>query len=401
MLVSKNRCKSCKDLPGHRFCLRKDKHICWKCCNQMRSDLKCPSECEFRLRKKNGEETALAFDSKVDSKTEYHDLYKMVADYWIQHEVADLNREIPLLLSQSDEGKKKLALYLKDYKFPEFIAGYLSQRLQVKVTADQHIEGQHYEEFALDYMSKLLSGDWDKALDMVQFAIIAKEKGSYVQVLEHYKSQTALRKLAQFNLIAAGMAPRTKEAFVTFEINGSRELTLILMPYNESWIITNQVFGAINLITSENEGIRFIATSIANKDLDKAYRYLVNTLQIYYFSADLYYYQGLYYTLKGDNKHAREAYSLSIALDPFLLESQYNLAFIAQSENSIDEAKKLYKNILNISPEYIHALNNLGTIYLYEKKYSDAENCFNKCLELQPEFEYAKNNLVKLQELKS
>ncbi len=401
MLVSKNRCKSCKEYPGHRFCLRKDKHICWKCCNQMRSDLKCPDECEYRLRKKHGEVSYLQFESKVDSKTEYAELFKYVADYWMQHEVTELDSQLPILMSQTEDGRIELEKYFSKYQFPLLISDYLKQRLKVKVPCDQKDEAIHYEQFAIAYMNHLLSGDWDKVLAMYEPAIHAKENGLTSKFIEHFKGQSTFRKMNNYDLLSAGMSARTKEAFVTFEINKNRDFTVILMPYEDSWIVTRQIFGSISLVTSENEGIRFIATAIAQKELDKAYRYLINYIQVYYFSSDLYYYQGLYYTMKGDNKHAREAYQTSITLDPSLIESQYNLAYIAQSENSLEEAKTLYLKILKDYPDYINALNNLGTIYLFEKNYQEAESCFNKCLSVNPDFEYAKNNLEKLQELKN
>lgn len=397
MLFSKNRCKVCKSVVGHRFCLRKSKHICWHCCNEMRSEFNCPTECEYTLRKKDNEDSALAVNCKVDSKTELDDLNKLITDYWINHKVDKLE-DIPSLMLNDSLKSEKLHSYLESFEFPAEIKAYLYKRLNFEFRNENN-EEKHFETIAITYLNHILCGELDKALNLFMPAIISNEY-NYNLLLIHFKSHHSLRKLSEFDLISSGFAPQTKEAFVTFELNKNQEFTLIMTKSLDDWYINAQVFGAINLVRTENEALRFIAGALSEQNFEKAYRYITNYKQIYFYSSDLYYYEGLYYSLKGENKHAKQSYEIAIALDPMFIESYHNLAFICQAENELEKAKQLYEQIIAIKPDYLNALNNLGTIYLYEKNFDKAEELFTKCLEYDENFDYAIKNIEKIKDIR-
>jgi tetratricopeptide (TPR) repeat protein len=316
----------------------------------------------------------------------------------MNHRVEELD-DIPLLMIEKPEKKQRLLNYLNAFNFPNDIKNYLGMRLNLKINGMETEAEKHFEEYARDYMNHLLCGELDKALLMYSPAIIGNET-NFNLLIQHFKGHHAVRKLKEFDLISSGFSPQTQEAFVSFEINKNQEFTLILAKNIDRWVVSNQVFGAINLVRTENEALRFIAASLAEQNFEKAYKYISNYKQIYFYSADLYYYEGLFFSLKGDNGNAAKSYELAIALDPLFIESYHNLAFIMQAESKIDKAKALYEKIIQIQPDYLNALNNLGTISLYEKDVDKAEAYFKKCLEYDPNFDYAVKNIEKINEIR-
>lgn len=399
MLFSSNRCKECKKIIAHRFCLRKDKRICWHCCNEMRADFKCPPECEYYLKEKENLTKKLFINAKVDSKSELDELSLLIADYWMNHQEKELNDQIPILMVNNETSKAELFNYLEACHFNYEIQKYLYQRLGFTVPKNDEEEILHFEKVALLYLEHIIKGDLPSALKMYLPAIKHSSDEYRNLLLQHFKSHHSLRKLKQYDLLSSGMSPQTQEAFVSFELNSNQEFTLIMEKVEDQWLVKYQAFGAINLIRTETEALKFIASALVEQNFEKAYRYLSNYKQIYFYSADIYYYEGLYYSLKGENKFAKSAYETAICLDSELIESYYNLAFIEQAENHLDKAKQLYTQILNIKADYLNALNNLGTIYLYEKDYVKAEELFRRCLMYDPSFDYAAKNLEKLESI--
>jgi len=363
----------------------------------MRSDFKCPVTCEYHLKSADPEQKKLAINAKVDSKSELDELNHLIADYWMNHQAEELDLDIPVLMINDERKKQKLHHFLLSVEFPEDTKAYLFKRLGFSYKA-QNSE-KHFEDDALTYMELLLEGNFEEALKRYVPWQLSDNEYNHELLLAHFKSHHSIRKLSHFSLIASGMSAQAKEAFVSFELNNNQEFTLILTPQDNHWSVRYQAFGAVNLVRTENEALRFIAGALAKQEIETAYRYLTNYKQIYFFSADLYYYEGLYYSIRGEMKHAKNAYETAIALDPFFVESYYNLAFIWQAENKMDKAKMLYYQILKIKPDYLNALNNLGTICLFEKNVTEATKLFEKCLEIDPNYEYAQKNLEKIKEI--
>ncbi|MFA5465319.1 MAG: tetratricopeptide repeat protein [Candidatus Cloacimonadales bacterium] len=397
MLFSRNRCKICKKIIGHRYCLRTDKHICWHCCNKMRTDFKCPPTCEYYLKPIESATAKIEINAKVDSKSEFDDLNRLIADYWMNHEVQDLDKNIPILMLNNETQRESLHKYLSNVTLPENIKEYLFKRLEMPYKKQE--KEKHYEDYALEFIEYILQDNFEAALNLYLPFLSTKNEYNHKLLLEHFNSHHALRKLSNFELIASGMSTQENEAFVSFELNNNQEYSVILVPGYNKWVVKYHAFGAINLVRTENEALRIVANALSQQNTETAYKYLSNYKQIYYFSPDMHYYDGLYYSIKEEIKFAIKAYELSIALDPFFVEAYYNLAFIMQAENQLEQAKILYHQILEIKPDYLNAMNNLGTICLYEKKINEAKVLFERCLSVDPNYEFAQKNLDKIKEL--
>ncbi|HPY95914.1 MAG TPA: tetratricopeptide repeat protein [Candidatus Cloacimonadota bacterium] len=396
MLFSRNRCKVCKKIIGNRYCLRTDKHICWHCCNQMRTDFKCPPTCEYYLKPIESNRAKLEINAKVDSKSEFDELNRLIADYWLNHEVEALDNNIPIMMLNNGQ-KDVLLSYLENAILPDDIKKYLFNRLEVPYQGQE--SDKHYEDYAIEFLETMLQDDFELALNHYLPFINTENTYNRQLLLDHFKSHHAIRKLKTFDLISSGISVKENEAFVTFELNSNQEYTIILNQQQDQWLVQYHAFGAINLVRTENDALRMIASALSQQDTETAYRYLTSYKQIYFFSPDIYYYEGLYHSIKGEVKFAIKAYETAIALDPFFIEAYYNLAFIMQAENQLDKAKILYNQILVIQPDNLNAMNNLGTIFLYEKNVKDAKVLFERCLTIDPNYDFAQKNIDKIKEL--
>ena len=79
-LSAKDRCKKCRIQRALRHCPRVNKGLCWRCCNDIRVDLKCPESCPY-AGKKLEHNPLPAF--KADTLAEMNHAIKHYIDLWI------------------------------------------------------------------------------------------------------------------------------------------------------------------------------------------------------------------------------------------------------------------------------------------------------------------------------
>jgi len=223
-------------------------------------------------------------------------------------------------------------------------------------------------------------------------------------IISKLKSLKLIQEINYFDVFSSGLATDFASAFCTFEINYKDYLTVFLLNSNTKnnpfWVIDSIIMGEVNLAFSEADNIAFIASALSKEEYSKAYQLIQKLANIYFLSPDLYYYKGLYFSMKGENKKALEAFEDAGLLDINFAEAYYNQAFIHHSENNLDKAKECYNKSLSLKKNNVNALNNLGTICLYEKDYDKAEEYFKQCLEISPEFKYAKENIARISKFK-
>ena len=71
----------------------------------------------------------------------------------------------------------------------------------------------------------------------------------------------------------------------------------------------------------------------------------------------------------------------------------FKLAFHYHSQNNLEQAKTLYKNILKSFPNHFESIYLLGTIYAQTQKYHNAEEFLKKAISINPNVSEAHNNL--------
>ena len=102
----------------------------------------------------------------------------------------------------------------------------------------------------------------------------------------------------------------------------------------------------------------------------------------------------------GDDRAAIPPMLSAIELDPYDVESHYNLGVIFQNIDQFESAASCYQQALALNPRYIDAALNLGVTYHRLGKLEEAEKFLRQAIEIRPDFVMALGNLaVTLQSL--
>ena len=384
------QCTKCKTHKGKRYCLRNNKHICWTCCNDLRVDLLCPNECEYHAK-----ENSDPRDNKVkaDSLSEFYDFIDKHTRLWLAKKSSFFDNEIPILLKETAEGRAKLVEKLSSLNLDKKMAEIYEKHLTINLNAKKIPYEKSFEDIGFDFLQNLGEENWE----LLPMFLSPKDKVTNEKIITRLKNKKEIIDLKYFTVIASGLSKEGNSAFSSFELNYKTDFSLVFVDIQGEWKIDYFIFGEVNLLQSETESIKHIASFLANEQYDRAIQLIRQAEDIYYISPDLQYYKGLYYSLKGEKEEALKAFTEASELDTFFAEPIYNQAFIYHSDKNFEEAKRLYNKTLSMQSNNVNALNNLGTIYLFEKDYETAKSYFEKCLEISPDFKYAQENLKRIE----
>ena len=405
-----NRCRICKTRKGTRFCLRIGKEICWHCCNEKRVDFKCPESCYYSLIKNQNASGFFEYKTNVDSKVEFDDLLINEIKVWIRLPQDVFQGKIPIRMAETEKGKKELEDFFGSFslinKTPLF---YLKKELKLsnlKVISQE----ENHETSAMKFLDKVIEQDWEKTTSLLFQNQQYDEEKFFSNYVDRMTTEKIIRRMTFYELISSALTKDKNRALVYFEIDGKYELTLSLILKSGKWKVEKMVFGKPELYTGEQEMIRQIGVLLSKNQLSQAHILLKKYEKIYFDSADLKYFMGLYHLFTKNFKKAKKFFFDAIEIDPNFLEAKHNFAYILHLEHNISEAKKLYKEILAAEAgkskskedelRESKVLNNLASIYIEEKNYSEAEKLLKQILEKDENFELAKKNLERLEEIK-
>ncbi len=375
--------------------MRKGYNICWEDCNILRVDEKCPHECEYHLQSSE----IMQLKAKSDSQMEYIDLLKKQMAFWINKPQKIFNDQIPITMTESSEGKKKIEEFLNQYKINPIVPlYYLKERLSLD-DLKVYSTPETYEDIALEFMQHLYTNEWGKVTSFMSNNEYWKSHDLKDNFITRIAANKVIKKINSFDLISSALTKERDQALVYFDINCKYDLTIDLQLINNSWKVKSIIIGKPELYNSESEAIQQVAILLSKNETTKANELLTKYSNIYISSSDFEYYWGLYYTFIKNQKKAEHHFLQAMILDPAFVEAKYNYAFIQHSNKELETAKKLYNEILEEAPNEPKTLNNLASILIDEKNYEKAEKLLKNCIKNNPEFEIAKQNLERLEKL--
>jgi tetratricopeptide (TPR) repeat protein len=304
-----------------------------------------------------------------------------------------LGGQIPIVMKDTKEGKLELSKKLSSLNLERYMAEIYEKHLGIDLNSHNLTYKKSFEDIGLEFIEAMAEEDWDN----VPTYFDHKEKLTAYTIVKRLRHKKEINELSYFSVMASGISQDGKSAFSSFEIDYKYDMSVIYV-YKGDWKVENIIFSDINLIYSEEENIKHIASAFVQKDYQRAWQLITQAEEIYYLSPDVQYYKGLYYSINGNPKEALVYFKEASDLDVTFAEAIFNQAFIHHSQNSLEEAKKLYEKTVALQPSNVNALNNLGTIYLAEKDYQAARSCFQKCVEIAPDFKFAIENLKQTEE---
>ncbi|MCK4654994.1 MAG: tetratricopeptide repeat protein [Candidatus Cloacimonetes bacterium] len=398
-LFKSDRCKICKTHRGNRFCIRIGKDICWHCCNERRVDFKCPEDCKYSLRKEENKTGLFHYKTNADSQAEFFDLIKSEINIWIRKPQQLFEGKIPIQMVETKEGREEIEKFFDQFPLEKLQSlSYLISKLKL-TNLKVKPQKKNYEDIAEEFLNKIIEQDWEGTVSFLLNKKNYKNQDYKKNYIERISSNKIIKKITEYNLISSALSKDRKQALVFFEINGKYDMTVVLKAIKDSWKVSVKLFGKPEIYNGENEAIQQVAVLLSKNELTKAFELLKKYSEIYVDSADFQYYWGLYYTFNQNSTKARQFFLNAVEIDPTFIEAKYNYAFVLHSENNIDLAKNLYKEILGASPKEVKTLNNLASIYIDEQNLEEAKKLLKKCLEINKDFEVARKNLDRVNKL--
>ncbi|HNQ42828.1 MAG TPA: tetratricopeptide repeat protein [Candidatus Cloacimonadota bacterium] len=384
-LIKPDRCKKCYSERALRMCPRLKKGLCWQCCNDLRIDLKCPSECPY-TPVKNPDNPIMAF--KADNQHESHDIMKRYLDIWIGQSNAALGGKSPL--QKATEDKAGTLDWLSSYRYPPgFPINYLMQKLDIAFEDEQPHSDP--ESVATEYLNRLVTLEYNLLRELTgNDSVLADLDTRYEDII---KSIHLFRKMKQYNYIHTGLSEDGGQALVFVELNHKHECTIILRRANDAWIVRQSIMGNPSAYFTQNRLHQEIATYLGNAEDAKAWDKISSALPVYPDSADLYYYRGLYWLLVKQPDKAKVDLFSAIALDNHFPPPYMHLGLLYLQEKNYSEAELWYAALIQLEPDNPDAANNLAICKLALGHKEEALKIWNELLKQNPTYENARKNL--------
>lgn len=386
-LLSKKRCKVCKEEKAIRECPRKGKSICWQCCNSLRYDMKCSPLCEYHLPKKE----TLEFNFKADSLQESNDLVLRLFDIWTLALHPEIGDSSPLELSQTEEGRAILEKYFSNIRFLDTLP-INKMRAKLKLPKIELPTINDFEKYATQIMDILVEQDWDSLLKHFYHQEELQSEENKNIFIKRNKKIKVFKKIKEFSLISSSLNKEAKEALVHFDVNKKADVTLNVILVNEEWKLKSRIVGDPQLFYGEDTAIKHIATLLSKNEMEDVFNLCYQYSAIYPDSADIEYYWGLYHSISENIKEARKHFEISFILDPTFVEPLYNIGFIYQVEKKNDKAREIYHRVLELDQNEVKSINNLAILHIEKQEWKEALEYLEKCIKINPDYDIAQKN---------
>lgn len=381
----KDRCKKCRSERALRLCPRINKGLCWRCCNELRIDLRCPDTCPYTPKIEAGSPFP-AF--KADNNHEAVQATKTYIDIWINKNSSLFDDRTPHELASAD--KKRALEILSEFQYPgNFPVDYLMQKLDLPYQKVARKDSA--EDVAGQYLDHIIALEYGELQELtLNTSSLPDLDGLYADLI---RNNPFLKKLKNYSFIHSGLSEDNFQAIVFVELNYRDEYTLILRKEDDSWYLRQSLNGNPALYFKQNAVYQTIAQILANGEEAKALEEITLALRSYPDSADLYYYKALYWLLVKQPAKAKQNLLSSIALDNSFAPPYMHLGLMNLNDKDYPEAQKWFAALVQLEPENPDAKNNLAIAHLAGGDKAKALNMWREILQNFPTHEMAKRNL--------
>ena len=392
----KDLCGLCKDNKAARHCLRRNKVICWHCCNKLRNDRKCPKECDYSLKNTKDRNKLFQTETKSDSMKEYNNLIKILLDQWLNKPFELTDKKTPLEAIKDKNELQKLKKFIDDIHFQlRKIENYIRDCLNLKLKDDGSNILTH-EEVVEKFIKLVIQQKWEDLTQLMKNADKYKNEQFKEQFIKRISSIKVLKKAKDYELIASALNKKQNNGLIKLYINNKYDITFETVLENKKWKINNIIIGILELYNTMGRSFQAIGNAFSKGNLTNLYELLNKFTKVYPNSADIYYYWGMLRILEKKSKKALKNFLIAKEIDKTFEETNYYIAYCYHVMSEFDKAEQLYKKILGNDKDDKRVLNNLASIQIEKDNISEAKKLLNKALEIDPDFEMAKKNLERI-----
>jgi len=196
-ILQSSRCGKCKQNRGHRFCIRRAQSICWHCCNELRVDRTCPKSCKYSISEK---EETFQLKTNADSQKEFTDLLKKEMDYWLRNPQSMFDYKIPMLMAETEEGKKELQAMFENLTLPDYVPiQHLFERIGLQDVKPKITRLENPEKQAEAFLDCLLQHDFEATIPMLYNQKIYSETDFRKAYLKRLSSHRLIKKMYDYS----------------------------------------------------------------------------------------------------------------------------------------------------------------------------------------------------------
>jgi len=386
MLLNRERCFKCRAERSVRKCPRnQDKLIGWKCCLELRIDLRCPSECPYSAVK---DENSPFPAFRADSNTEFTRTAKRHIDLWIYQPQEGLDGLSPADYAAKDSAG--MLAWLGRFQFPaNFPMTYLLQKLQL--AHDEYEEPETPEMVAFGFFDAVITQDWHK---LRAFTINDREDRDLAERYTRLVSEIPeLKKVNRYEILHAGAADDGVSAMVVLDLGGKLIWAVLLTSAEGRWKVRQNLNGGPHLYYGQNKLFHKLAEHLAQGEAEAAWDLIRKNLPLYPDCADLYYYRALYWQLARQFDKAKEDLRNSLALDNHFFAAGFALSALYLNDRELEQAKELLSWLAADRPDDLNVRNNLAACEAGLGNISAAQAIWRELLKIAPNYEPALKNL--------
>ena len=386
MLLNRERCFKCRAERSVRKCPRnQDKLIGWKCCLELRIDLRCPSECPYSAVK---DENSPFPAFRADSNTEFTRTAKRHIDLWIYQPQEGLDGLSPADYAAKDSAG--MLAWLGGFQFPaNFPMTYLLQKLQLP--HDEYEEPETPETVAFGFFDAVITQDWHK---LRAFTINDREDRDLAERYTRLVSEIPeLKKVNRYEILHAGAADDGVSAMVVLDLGGKLIWAVLLTSAEGRWKVRQNLNGGPHLYYGQNKLFHKLAEHLAQGEAEAAWDLIRKNLPLYPDCADLYYYRALYWQLARQFDKAKEDLRNSLALDNHFFAAGFALSALYLNDRELEQAKELLSWLAADRPDDLNVRNNLAACEAGLGNISAAQAIWRELLKIAPNYEPALKNL--------
>lgn len=386
MLLNRERCFKCRAERSVRKCPRnRDKLIGWKCCLELRIDLRCPSECPYSAVK---DENSPFPAFRADSNTEFTRTAKRHIDLWIYQPQEGLDGLSPADYAAKDSAG--MLAWLGGFQFPaNFPMTYLLQKLQL--AHDKYEEPETPETVAFGFFDAVITQDWQK---LRAFTINDREDRDLAERYTRLVSEIPeLKKVNRYEILHAGAADDGVSAMVVLDLGGKLIWAVLLTSAEGRWKVRQNLNGGPHLYYGQNKLFHKLAEHLAQGEAEAAWDLIRKNLPLYPDCADLYYYRALYWQLARQFDKAKEDLRNSLALDNHFFAAGFALSALYLNDRELEQAKELLSWLAADRPDDLNVRNNLAACEAGLGNISAAQAIWRELLKIAPNYEPALKNL--------
>jgi tetratricopeptide (TPR) repeat protein len=384
-LNRKDRCKKCHSERALRLCPRINKGLCWKCCNDLRIDLKCPDSCPYAPKLEKGSPFPTF---RADNNHEAVHAIKSYIAIWIGKRNSAFQECSPQELAEQD--KQAVLEILSEYQYPgNFPVEYLMQKLNLPYENRADIETA--EDVAGVYLDHIIALEFDQLRKLTLNQSLLKDLD--IRYTEIIRKIPSYKKLKKYSYIHSGTSEDGAQSIVFVEFNHRDEHCFVLRQQYDKWYIRQSINGNPALYFKQNQLYQHIASLLGEAKDQDAFNEISEALRSYPDSADLYYYKALYWLLVKQTEKAKEEFLNSIALDNAFSPPYMHLGLLNLNEKDYAEAQLWFAALVQLEPDNLDAINNLAIAHLASGDKEHALILWQEILKKHPSYEMAKKNL--------